>query len=76
MCSEHVERGRVGATDVMKHSLWLACLLAGTYALVSLQGIGTIRDCANLLYVTLDTGQPFGGSEGAVSAPWNASLLV
>jgi hypothetical protein len=34
-------------------------LLTATYTVISLQGIGTIWDCSNILYVALDTGRPF-----------------
>ena len=37
----------------------IAVLLAVTYAIVGLQGIGTIWDCASILYYAVDTGRPF-----------------
>src|SRR5262245_46443891 len=36
----------------------IAVLLAVAYAIIALQGIGTIWDCANILYYAVDTGRP------------------
>jgi hypothetical protein len=60
----------------MKYHAWIAFPLALTYAIIGLQGIGTIWDCSNLLYFSLDTGRPFIAFDRYTDSIFGWSVII